>query len=235
MNLEMATRTRTTGTARGVGVAARSVAGSRRRVAPRVTGRVGHGVRPRAAAEGKAPAASSEKGGLLEQKKSRESSAAVLNAKSEKKTYYALVANARFLLGEEEHFAEQLREKKRYLREAEIDQDFWIVPNPKFVADNASSFQNVGKPCAALIGTDRVWMRFMKLRLDKVMWVELGSPEDLTKIMSSTGDVPEFEFPSNWSAPYMQYTQGWWRVFVPDEAKDVVDTPDKDFWTDAGQ
>ena len=47
-------------------------------------------------------------------------------------------------------------------------------------------------------------MRFMKLRLDKVKWVDLGSPEDAAAIMASTGDVPEHVFPEGWSAPYMQ-------------------------------
>ena len=186
----------------------------------------------RAAAEGKEKIEISGEKDLLSQKKSREISAAVVNAEKKDKEYFALVANAEFLLFEEEHFAEQLREKKRYLREAEIEQDFWILPNPKFVSDNAGAFANVRKPCAALIGTDRVWMNFMKLRLDKVKFVELGKPEDPSVIMKSTGDVPEYTFPENWSAPYKQYTPGWWRVFVPEEAKDVVETPDKDNWTD---
>lgn len=32
-----------------------------------------------------------------------------------------------------EHFPEILRERRRFYRETEKDQDFWIVPNPAFL------------------------------------------------------------------------------------------------------
>lgn len=128
--------------------------------------------------------------------------------------YYALVANAKFLLSDEEHFAELIRERVRYLRENEKEINFWIIPEPSFVLDAPGKFSNVSRPCAALVSTDEVWANFMKLRLDKVLLVDLGVHTDPADILKSQGDVPDYPKPSGWTAPYPQYTPGWWRKFA---------------------
>lgn len=135
--------------------------------------------------------------------------------------YFALLANAQFLLRDEEHFFEQLREKRRHYMELGKEIDFFIVPEPAFVYANPNEYANVGKPCAALISSDETWITFMKLRIDKVRLVELGqcAPEEALK---SSRDIPDFSKPERWTAPYLQYSPGWWRSFVPEEAKDVV-------------
>ena len=59
--------------------------------------------------------------------------------------------------------------------------------------------------------------RFMKLRLDRVMKLELGemTPE---KALDSGAPVPEFPplDRTKWTAPYSPYKPGWWKAFEPD-------------------
>ena len=71
----------------------------------------------------------------------------------------------------------------------------------------------VNKPAIALVSTDKQWMTFMKLRLDRVIKIELGamSLEDATK---NTSAVPKFGPPKNWTAPYPPYAYGWWEPFM---------------------
>lgn len=61
------------------------------------------------------------------------------------KKFYFCLANAEFMLNEpnNEHFPEILRERRRFYRETEKDQDFWIVPNPAFL----DAMPEVGELC----------------------------------------------------------------------------------------
>ena len=56
----------------------------------------------------------------------------------------------------------------------------------------------------------------MKLRLDRVLKADLG---DLSKAeaLASTGELPEYETldKDQWTAPYLPYRPGWWKVFMP--------------------
>lgn len=52
---------------------------------------------------------------------------------AEKKKYYFVVANAKFMLDEEEHFKELMFERLRNYGELNIEQDFWLVIEPKFL------------------------------------------------------------------------------------------------------
>jgi hypothetical protein len=59
--------------------------------------------------------------------------------------------------------------------------------------------------------------RYMKLRLDRVLFVEVeGSQEEITRCGSR---VPKFErlddAGKTWTAPYSPYASGWWEVFMP--------------------
>ena len=60
--------------------------------------------------------------------------------------------------------------------------------------------------------------RFMKLRLDRVLKLELGeaTPEEALK---SLAPVPDFkplnQTVQNWTAPYPPYKPGWWQQFEP--------------------
>ena len=58
--------------------------------------------------------------------------------------------------------------------------------------------------------------RFMKLRLDRVMKLELGqmTPE---QALAAGADYPEFPplDRAKWTAPYSPYKPGWWKAFDP--------------------
>jgi len=58
--------------------------------------------------------------------------------------------------------------------------------------------------------------RFMKLRLDRVMKLELG---DMTPETALAEGAPVPEFPpldrTKWTAPYSPYKPGWWKAFEP--------------------
>mmetsp|Transcript_15605 Transcript_15605/g.47086 ORF Transcript_15605/g.47086 Transcript_15605/m.47086 type:complete len:224 (+) Transcript_15605:211-882(+) len=145
------------------------------------------------------------------------SSAAQETAQPE--TWYALVANANFMFNDvqNEALAEQLREKKRFYGEQKKDLDFFVVSEPAWLDEKFSSqAKRVGRPCAALVSTDQQWITFMKLRLDRVLKLELTG---LTRqeVFKSLGPVPEFTPPEKWTAPYSPYRKGWWEAFMPDK------------------
>ena len=58
----------------------------------------------------------------------------------------------------------------------------------------------------------------MKLRLDRVLKAELG---DMPKAeaLKSTGELPDYDTldKDNWTAPYLPYRPGWWKMFMPPE------------------
>ena len=60
---------------------------------------------------------------------------------------------------------------------------------------------------------------FMKLRLDRVLRLELGE-QQLQDVLSSGGPVPKFEplDKGKWTAPYPPYRPGWWEVFMQDSS-----------------
>ncbi|GIL68787.1 hypothetical protein Vafri_22025 [Volvox africanus] len=74
--------------------------------------------------------------------------------------------------------------------------------------------KQVKRPCVALISTDKTWITFMKLRLDRVLRIDLKDMSD-TEVLAVGGEVPEFKPVGNWTAPYARYTPGWWNVFLP--------------------
>lgn len=54
---------------------------------------------------------------------------------------------------------------------------------------------------------------FMKLRLDRVLKMDLGKM-DIDTATKSTAPVPELKPKEAWIAPYSQYAPGWWEVFM---------------------
>lgn len=132
-----------------------------------------------------------------------------------RQTWYALVANAEFMLNDvqNESLAEQLREKVRFYKEQEKELDFFLVCEPEWL-DDLPQAKQVGRPAVAIVSPDKVWITFMKLRLDRVLKVEIGelTVEEATKCGAT---VPEFTPPAKWTAPYSPYTKGWWEVFMP--------------------
>jgi hypothetical protein len=126
----------------------------------------------------------------------------------------ALVARAEFFFNDvqNEALAEQLRELKRYYEEQGRELDFFFVSEPAWLSRFPEA-NKVKRPCVALVSTDKTWMTFMKLRLDRVLKLDLGnmSIDEATK---STAPLPEFKPPEQWTAPYSPYAYGWWEVFM---------------------
>lgn len=56
----------------------------------------------------------------------------------------------------------------------------------------------------------------MKLRLDRVLRLELGN-RTLEEVTKSKGALPEYnplDRDVPWTAPYPPYRPGWWEVFM---------------------
>ncbi|GMH39610.1 hypothetical protein BSKO_07508 [Bryopsis sp. KO-2023] len=131
--------------------------------------------------------------------------------------WYAVVANAEFMLNDvqNEPLAEQLRERTRFFKEKSRDIDFYLVPNPVWLDEKyPDKGKLVKRPCVALVSTDKVWMTFMKLRLDQVLKFDLGDME-ASDVLAAGDDIPPFDKPAKWTAPYPKYASGWWDVFYP--------------------
>lgn len=58
--------------------------------------------------------------------------------------------------------------------------------------------------------------RFMKLRLDRVLKLELAGLKR-AEVFKSNGPVPKFTQPTpKYSSPYPSYAYGWWEAFFPE-------------------
>ncbi|KAF7831203.1 ycf54 isoform A [Senna tora] len=79
-------------------------------------------------------------------------------SKNENKKYYFVVANAKFMLDEEEHFQEQLFERRRYYGERDKEQDFWLVIEPKFLDRFPDITKRLKRPAVALVSTNGPWI-----------------------------------------------------------------------------
>ncbi|KAH9716725.1 Ycf54-like protein [Citrus sinensis] len=147
--------------------------------------------------------------------------------------YYFVVANAKFMLDEEEHFQELLFERLRNYGERSKEQDFWLVIEPKFLDKFPNITKRLRRPAVALVSTNGPWITdgqwtvpahgprpcpFMKLRLDRVLSdsYEAGSLEEA---LASNPATLKFEKQEKWVAPYPKYEFGWWEAFLPTGSK----------------
>ncbi|KAI5068925.1 hypothetical protein GOP47_0015226 [Adiantum capillus-veneris] len=128
--------------------------------------------------------------------------------------YHFLVANAKFMLDEEEHFQELMRERLRLFGERNKEQDFWLVIEPQFLEKFPDITKRLKRPAVALVSTDELWITFMKLRLDRVLRGEIEA-ESVTDALKSNPVEINFEKPQTWTAPYSKYEGRWWTPFLP--------------------
>ena len=95
------------------------------------------------------------------------------------KTYYYAVASQRFLL-EEEPFEEVLKERTRNYRDQEKEIDFWLVKQPAFL--EAPEFADLKAKCpqpsAAVISTNKIFITWLKLRLEYIATGEFQAPSE---------------------------------------------------------
>lgn len=54
----------------------------------------------------------------------------------------------------------------------------------------------------------------MKLRLDRVLRIDLGAIPD-AEALAVGGQIGDLPKPDKWTAPYSRYAPGWWEVFMP--------------------
>ncbi|KAK9069067.1 hypothetical protein SSX86_013183 [Deinandra increscens subsp. villosa] len=142
-----------------------------------------------------------------------DSSETVPKETKSKETYHFVVANAKFMLDEEEHFQEQLFERARLFKERNMEQDFWLVIEPKFLDKFPNISKRLKRPAVALVSTNGTWIKFMKLRLDRVL-LESFEAESVEEALASNPVDLEFEKPDKWAAPYPKYEYGWWESFL---------------------
>ncbi|MEM7793799.1 MAG: MgPME-cyclase complex family protein [Cyanobacteria bacterium P01_C01_bin.118] len=92
-------------------------------------------------------------------------------------TYYYAVASQRFLL-EEEPLDEVLRERRRHYQEQEKEIDFWLIKQPAFLEAPELSAVKAAcpQPAAAVVSTDKVFITWLKLRLEYVATGEFDTP-----------------------------------------------------------
>ncbi|KAG9132420.1 hypothetical protein Leryth_008362, partial [Lithospermum erythrorhizon] len=136
-------------------------------------------------------------------------------------TYHFIVANAKFMLDEEEHFQEQLFERLRYYGERDMEQDFWLVIEPKFLDKFPNITKRLKRPAVALVSTNGPWITFMKLRLDRVLRDSFDADSVEEALASDSVDI-KFEKPDKWVAPYPKYEFGWWEKFLPPGSSKTV-------------
>ncbi|KAG5598386.1 hypothetical protein H5410_029756, partial [Solanum commersonii] len=137
-----------------------------------------------------------------------------IQQETERKKYHFLVANAKFMLDEEEHFQEQMFERRRLYEERSMEPDFWLVVEPKFLDKFPNITKRLKRPAVALVSTNGPWITFMKLRLDRVLQ-ESYEADSVEEALACTPVSIEFEKPEKWTAPYPKYESGWWDSFLP--------------------
>jgi hypothetical protein len=137
-------------------------------------------------------------------------------AASQKTEYHFLVANAKFMLDDEEHFQELMRERLRHFGEQSKEQDFWLVIEPEFLAKFPDITNRLGRPAVALVSTDATWITFMKLRLDRVLKGAYDADTLAEALAGGNSSVAlKLEKPGRWTAPYSKYEGDWWTPFLP--------------------
>lgn len=92
-------------------------------------------------------------------------------------TYYYATASQHFLL-EEEPLAEVLKERRRYYQEQEKEIDFWLIKQPAFLEAPELEVVKAScpQPAAAVVSTDKVFITWLKLRLEYIAIGEFETP-----------------------------------------------------------
>eukprot|EP00243_Klebsormidium_subtile_P011613 TRINITY_DN666_c0_g1_i1.p1 TRINITY_DN666_c0_g1~~TRINITY_DN666_c0_g1_i1.p1 ORF type:complete len:231 (-),score=60.30 TRINITY_DN666_c0_g1_i1:336-1028(-) len=136
-------------------------------------------------------------------------------ATGDKVKYSFVVANAKFMLWEEEDFVELMKERLRYYEEQNRELDFWLVYEPEFLEDLPDITKRLGRPAVALVSRDATWITFMKLRLDRVLKGEFEASANAAEALKGEAPKADFKRPEPWTAPYSKYEDKWWEPFLP--------------------
>lgn len=100
----------------------------------------------------------------------------------EKTKYYFVLASQEFLMTKEP-LEEVLRERIQYYSKTKKRIDFWLLPTPKFLqADNFKSVKNkFPQNCIAIVSTNKIFITWLKLRLNNVFVGEFSGPNEQIK------------------------------------------------------
>lgn len=93
--------------------------------------------------------------------------------------YYFILASKEFLITEEP-MEEVLRERIQYYRRTKKRIDFWLLPNPTFL--HAKNYEDLlakfPKNCLAIVSTNKIFITWLKLRLQNVFVGEFFGPTE---------------------------------------------------------
>lgn len=119
----------------------------------------------------------------------------------------------------------------RLYSERGLPLDFYLVSEPAWLDERFSEqAARIKRPAVALVCPDPNWMtyatrvyhhsvrhyhtrRFVQIRLDRVLRVELPATMTVAEVTRSQAPVPRFDEYEGWRAPYAPYAQGWWERF----------------------
>ena len=93
--------------------------------------------------------------------------------------YYFIIASKQFLVTEEP-MEEVLRERIHYYRRTEKRIDFWLLPTPNFLLSKnyKNITNNLPKNCLAIVSTNKIFITWLKLRLNNVFVGEFFGPTE---------------------------------------------------------
>lgn len=93
--------------------------------------------------------------------------------------YYFVIASEQFLVTEEP-LEEVLRERIQYYRRTKKRIDFWLLPSPKFLysKDYQKTITKIPNKCLAIISTNKIFITWLKLRLNNVFVGEFYGPTE---------------------------------------------------------
>jgi Protein of unknown function (DUF2488) len=96
--------------------------------------------------------------------------------------YYFVIASKEFLV-KEEPIEEVLRERVYYYKQKKKRIDFWLLPNPEFLDTNAyiNLSAKFPKNCLAIISTNKIFITWLKLRLQNVFIGKFVAPTEEIK------------------------------------------------------
>lgn len=91
--------------------------------------------------------------------------------------YYFVLASQEFLISKEP-LEEVLRERIQYYCKTKKRIDFWLLPSPEFL--EAESFKGLKnkfpQECLAIVSTNKLFITWLKLRLNNVFVGEFSGP-----------------------------------------------------------
>src|SRR4051812_36675047 len=96
--------------------------------------------------------------------------------------YYFVLASQEFLIAKEP-LEEVLRERIQYYCKIKKRIDFWLLPSPAFLqAETFKSLKNkFPQNCVAILSTNKIFITWLKLRLNNVFVGEFSAPNEEIK------------------------------------------------------